>query len=166
MVDENGTNWFNNSVAATIANYQYCVNNPQGFNTFASDQWGITACDTPTGYSGELGTLPAVHGFNNDGTVACCGAIGSLPFAPDLVLPVFRNYATMLDGALVGDYGFVDAFNFDGSKVWYARNVIGIDKGITVLMIENYRSDIVWNTFMEIDYIKDAIVKLGFTQVQ
>jgi len=168
IVDENGTNWFDNSVKATIANYKYCVANPQGFNTFAKDQWGTTACDTPSGYSGLIGAYPSGNGnekkFTNDGTIACCGAIGSLPFAPDLVMPVFRNYATLLDGALVGDYGFKDAFNFDGQKPWIANSVIGIDKGITVLMIENYRSEIIWKTFMQIDYIQTALEVLGFTK--
>lgn len=169
MVDENGTNWFQNSIDATIANYNYCVKNPENFFTFANDQWGLTACDTPTGYSGLIGALPCGKGtgdkrFTNDGTVACCGAIGSLPFTPDLVIPVFKNYATLLDGDLVGDYGFLDAFNFESSKPWVAKSVIGIDKGITVLMIENYRSEVIWKTFMEIDYIKNAIEVLGFTK--
>ena len=166
MVDENGTNWFDNSVEATIANYDYCVKNPENFNTFMKDQWGVTASDTPSGYSGLLGTYPAGTGmqknFKNDGTIACCGAIGSLPFAPDLVMPVFKNYATLLEGDLVGVYGFKDAFNFDGQKAWIANSVIGIDKGITVLMIENYRSEIIWKTFMQIDYISTAIEVLGF----
>lgn len=169
MVDENGTNWFDNSVKATIANYNYCVNNPDNFNTFMKDQWGITACDTPSGYSGLLGAYPSGNGsqkmFTNDGTIACCGAIGSLPFAPDLVMPVFKNYATLLDGDLVGVYGFKDAFNFDGQKAWVAGSVIGIDKGITVLMIENYRSEIIWKTFMQIDYVSTALEVLGFRGV-
>ncbi|MBO4623085.1 MAG: hypothetical protein J5691_04260 [Bacilli bacterium] len=169
MVDENGTNWFDNSVEATLANYEYCVTNPENFNTFAKDQWGVTASDVPGGYSGLLGTYPAGTGmqknFKNDGTIACCGAIGSLPFAPDQVMPVFKNYATLLDGDLIGVYGFKDAFNFDGQKVWIAGSVIGIDKGITVLMIENYRSEIIWDTFMQIDYIQNAIDILGFTRL-
>ena len=168
MVDENGVNWFDNSVNATIANYNYCVNNPEGFNTYAKDQWGLTACDTPTGYSGLLGSLPSGSGyekkFNNDGTVCCAGAIGSIVFAPDLVLPVFRNYATLLNGSLVCDYGFVDAFNFDGRRLWVATDVIGIDKGITLLMIENYRSELIWKHFMKLDFMEKAIEVLGFTQ--
>ena len=80
-------------------------------------------------------------------------------------MPVFRNYSTLLDGDLIGEYGFKDAFNFDGSKAWVANSVIGIDKGITVLMIENYRSEIIWKTFMQIDYIQTALEVLGFSHV-
>ena len=170
MLDKNNVNWFDNSVAATYANYNYCVDNPENFITYAKDQWGITACDTPTGYSGLLGTLPSGTGytkmFTNDGTVCCAGAIGSLVFAPEIVMPVFRNYATLLNGSLVGDYGFKDAFNFDGSRVWVANSVIGIDKGITVMMIENYRSELIWKYFMKLDFMERAINVLEFTKVE
>lgn len=165
MADDKGVNWFDNSVKATLANYQYCVDNPEKFVGFNEEQWGITACDTPTGYSGLLGTSPSGSGgktFKNDGTVAPCGAIGSIVFAPDKVLKCIRNYATLLDGALIGDYGFYDAFNFEDRKPWIARSVIGIDKGITVLMIENYRSELIWNTFMKLEFMDRAIERLGF----
>lgn len=165
MTDDKGVNWFNNSVKATLADYQYCVDNPKGFVGFGEEQWGITACDTPTGYSGLLGTPPAGNNgttIKNDGTVAPCGAIGSIVFAPDKVLPCIMNYATMFDGALIGDYGFYDAFNFEDRKPWIARSVIGIDKGITVLMIENYRSELIWDTFMKLEFMDRAIERLGF----
>lgn len=168
IVDDKGTDWFDNSVQATYANYEYCKRNPEGFRTFNEEQWGITACDTPKGYSGLLGTLPSGMGtdkkFNNDGTVAPAGAIGSIVFAPKEVLKAINNYATMMDGDLIGDYGFYDAFNFEDNKPWIAKSVIGIDKGITVLMIENYRSEIIWKTFMELDFMDRAIEVLGFTK--
>ena len=167
MVDDKGVNWFDNSVKATLADYQYCVDNPKGFVGFNEEQWGITACDTPTGYSGLLGTPPAGSGgstIKNDGTVSPCGAIGSIVFAPEKVLPCIMNYATMFDGALIGDYGFLDAFNFEDKKPWIARSVIGIDKGITVLMIENYRSELIWDTFMKLEFMDRAIERLGFVK--
>ena len=168
LTDDKGTNWFDNSVNATLAAYEYCQDNTDKFRTFAVDQWGVTACDTPTGYSGLLGAMPSGTGmdmkFTNDGTIAPCGAIGSIVFAPDKVIPCINNYATLMDGDLVGVYGFYDAFNFEDNKPWIARNVIGIDKGITVLMIENYRSEIVWNTFMKLDFMDVAIERLGFTK--
>ena len=97
------------------------------------------------------------------GTIAPCGAIGSIVFVPEKVLPAVKYYATLLDGKLIGDYGFKDAFNFENG-IWIASNVIGIDKGITVLMIENYRSEIIWKTFMNLDIIKNAISVLQFTK--
>lgn len=169
MTDEDGVNWFDNSVKASLANYNYCVENPEGFNTYMKDQWGVTACDTPKGYSGLLGTLPSGTGmsqmFTNDGTIAPCGAIGSIVFVPDLVLPCFRNYSTLLDGSLIGVYGYKDAFNFDGTRPWIASSTIGIDKGISILMIENYRSELIWEYFMKCDFMDTAIERLGFTKV-
>ena len=166
IVDANGVDWFENSVQATIANFNYCVDMSSKFKTFSKKSWGLTACDTPTGYSGKLGTLPSGNNsiqFSNDGTVAPCGAIGSICFCPDLVMPAVKYYATLLDGQLIGDYGFKDAFNFE-NNIWIAGSVIGIDKGITVLMIENYRSEIIWKTFMKLDLMNRAIDVLGFTQ--
>ena len=166
IVDDKGINWYDNSVQATIANYNYCVDQTKRFVTFSKKAWGVTACDTPSGYSGLLGALPSGNNsitFKNDGTIAPCGAIGSICFYPEKVIPAIINYATMLDGRLIGDYGFKDAFNFENG-IWIASSVIGIDKGITVLMIENYRSEIIWKTFMKLDLMDTAIRVLGFTK--
>ena len=167
MVDADGVNWYENSVQATIANYNYCVDQSNKFITFSNKAWGLTACDTPTGYSGLLGSLPSGNNsqtFKNDGTIAPCGAIGSICFYPEKVMPTIVNYATMLNGQLIGDYGFKDAFNFENG-IWIASSVIGIDKGITVLMIENYRSEIIWKTFMKLDIMDRAIDVLEFTKI-
>ncbi len=82
--DDKGTNWYENSVNATYANYEYCLANKSKYQTYAADQWGITACDTPNGYKGRVGAYPAGTGMvntftENDGTIPPCGAIGSLP---------------------------------------------------------------------------------------
>ena len=76
-----------------------------------------------------------------------------------------ENYATYEN--LWSKYGFVDAYNLGpvGStqEAWYASDVIGIDKGISALMIENYMSEMIWNIFMDIDYVQDGLNNLGFT---
>jgi len=166
ILDPNGIDWFQNSVDATIANYNYCIDKSSTFMTYGPKAWGLTACDTPTGYSGLLGSLPNGNNLinvKNDGTVAPCGALGSIVFWPEKVLPTLVNYYTMLNGQLVGDYGLFDAFNFE-NRVWVASSVIGIDKGITVLMIENYRSGLIWDLFMNLDLMDRAIEVLQFTQ--
>ena len=167
IVDGSGVNWFENSVKATKAARQYCIDNPEGFLAFHEDSWGLTACDTPTGYKGKLGNPPS--GYNddaheNDGTVALAGSIGSFPFLPEEVESSIEYYYTLLDGKLVGKYGLYDAYNLEKNRKWVASDVIGIDKGISLLMIENYRSEIVWKYFMQSDYIKTAIDVLGFVE--
>ena len=180
IVDADGINWYDNSVKATYASYQYCVDhkyNPEtntGYKTFSETSWGLTACDGPNGYSGLYGTPPS--GTDNtahrtDGTVALCGAIGSIAFAPELVVPTIDYYYTALDGYLFDHegYGFLDSYNLDDPAYkngWIANDVIGIDKGISLLMIENYRTEFVWEVFMDCDFMKTAIEVLEFTEKQ
>ena len=165
MVDGNNTDWYQNSVKATIAARQYCIDNKEGFLAFHEDSWGLTACDTPNGYKGKLGNAPSGYSndaHENDGTVALAGSVGSFPFLPKEVESSIAYYYTVLDGKLVGKYGLYDAYNLENNKVWVANDVIGIDKGISLLMIENYRSEIVWKYFMQNEYIQNAITVLGF----
>jgi len=63
---------------------------------------------------------------------------------------------------LWGVYGFWDAYNLDVEPAWYAEHVIGIDKGITLLMLENYRSGLVWDLYMKNKYVKRGIDMLGW----
>lgn len=177
LVDADGVNWYDNSVSASIANYQYSIDNPEQFNTFSELAWGMTACNGPYGYSGDYGAAPNGTGFSanqtNDGTIACSGAIGSIVFTPDLVLPAFENYTTMLDGQLVGQYGLYDSFNLEGDKTnvdgydaYISKTYIGIDKGITILMIENYRSELIWELFSSLDFMDKAIEVLEFVRTE
>lgn len=164
--DKLGMDWYENSVKASRANYNYCVDNPDGFVGFGQNGWGLTACDSPSGYSGYFGAVP--NGYDNkqiknDGTIPPCGALGSLVFVPDLVIPTMNYYSKIPN--LIGDYGFKDAFNLEGDNIWIDSSVIGIDKGIGLLMIENYRSDLIWNLFMENQITKKALNVLEFSQV-
>ena len=167
MVDANGVNWYENSVQATYASYQYCVDNKDRFKTFSETSWGLTACDGPNGYEGKYGAAPSGHystSHYTDGTVALCGAIGSICFAPELVVPTIDYYYTALDGQLFGGYGFYDSYNLENGT-WIAKDVIGIDKGISLLMIENYQSEFVWEVFMDCEFMDTAIDVLGFKKV-
>ena len=164
MVDEKGVNWFDNSINATLASHAYAQDMSKDYKTL-KDGWGLTACDGPDGYSGLYGSAPSGSGSSAhlcDGTVPPCGAIGSIAFTPTLVMETMDRYYEMLDGKLVGKYGFVDAFNLENKQRWIAEDVIGIDKGVSLLMIENYRSGLVWELFMDCDYIETAIGVLGF----
>ena len=170
IVDEHGINWYDNSVQATYAHQQFCIDNQDRYATFGEFSWGLTACDGPDGYSGLYGAPPSGNLSNDaytvDGTVALCGAIGSLPFAPDIVLPTMDYYYNTLDGKLFGGYGFVDSYNLENNRTWIAKDVIGIDKGISLLMIENYRSELVWQVFMDCEFMDRAIKNLGFTETK
>jgi hypothetical protein len=159
LTDGRGVNWFENSVRASLASYNYCKDNADRFAGFAIG-WGVTACDGPGGYDGLLGTPPS--GNNDtahrvDGTLAPAGALGSIVFLPDRAIEALEAYYELPE--LVGRYGLKDSFNLDLD--WFASDYIGIDKGITLLMISNYRNDLVWNILMESEYIIDGLDRLG-----
>lgn len=147
--DARGIDWFENSIKATLANRRYCINHHHQFKTYHANSWGLTACETPCGYSGAPGTAPSKvdNSKINDGTVAPCGAVGSVAFTPKESIEAMEFYAT--DPKLWCEYGFIDAYNLDVEPAWYSDRVIGIDKGIGLLMIENLRSGLIWETMMK-----------------
>ena len=161
--DKNEINWFENSIKATKANRQYCIDNSDKFKTFGENSWGLTACVGPNGYSGGYGTMPALANLEkeNDGTVTPSGAAGSIVFTPELSIKALENYYNNYP-KLWGKYGFKDAYNLDMLKPWYSKECIGIDKGISMIMIENYFSGLIWKYFMKNKYVIEGLNKLEF----
>lgn len=169
--DESGIDWFENSVNATKAAIYYAETMQDKYKTYSTLSWGFTACDGPNGYTGAYGIKPCSGGNLCDGTVPPCGAIGSLVFLPDEVIATMKNYKS--NEKLWSKYGFIDAYNLGvaegytdstiniGSSGWYASDVIGIDKGISALMIENYISGMIWNITNNISYYQDGLNKLN-----
>lgn len=161
MKDDNEIDWFENSVKATLANREYCINNSNNFKTFGENSWGLTACTGPNGYSGGYGAKPSLADVDkeNDGTVTPCGPAGSIVFTPKLSIQALEYFYNSFP-KLWGKYGFIDAYNLE-NKEWYSKEVIGIDKGISMLMIENYLSESVWKYFMKNDFVKNGLEILG-----
>lgn len=155
--DKLGVDWFDNSVKASLANRQYCIDNPNNLKSFHKNAWGMTACETPHGYDGSQGTLPSHNKHTADGTVPPCGAIGSIVFTPEEAIDAMNYYYDTFKDKLWGKYGFNDAYNLDVTPEWFCENVIGIDKGISLLMIENYRSGLIWKLTMQNKYIQKAM---------
>lgn len=152
-----GITYFENSRRATLAQRAYCAANPLHRVGYSDTLWGITACDGPTGYAAR-GAPPAQ---NDDGTIAPTAFLGSLPFAPDAVLPTFESVDRNLGQYLWVPYGYRDAFNLTAG--WWDTDVIGIDEGPIVLMIENYRTESVWNRFMQNADVLTGLTRAGFT---
>lgn len=161
--DREGVNWHENSIHATIANRQYAISQSVNFRTFGENAWGMTASDGPRGYDGYFGAKPS--GFSNDahrndGTIPPAGAIGSIVFLPDEVKEAMRYFAS-IEG-LTGDYGFQDSFNFEDDDPWIAPDVIGINKGISLVMLRNYKDAFIWELFMSIPYVQEGLERLEF----
>ncbi len=147
-------NYFENSVTATRAHKAFCLSHPEWFN---EDYWGVSASDSENGYV-EWGGPPAIGPL--DGTVAPCAAGGSLAFVPSDCLDVLRAMRAKWGQRAWGRYGFVDAFH--PAANWYDPDVLGIDHGISVLMAENLRTGLVWNTFMSNPECARAMQLVGF----
>jgi len=166
-LDREGVDWWKNSVAASESNHRFCVEQGEKFKGLGPFSWGLTACDGPWGYNGRYGAAPSGL-YNNehvvDGTVPPCGAAGSIVFVPQKSLSALQYYYEQYPN-LWGKYGFMDAFNIDVSPNWFSRDVIGINKGITLLMIENYRTGLVWRYFMKNRYVQRGLKKVGVVEI-
>ena len=101
--------------------------------------------------------------MENDGTVTPCGAIGSIVFTPNESIKAMEDYYNNFP-KLWGKYGFKDGFNLEGNKPWFSKEYIGIDKGIELLMLENYLNSTIWKYFMKNKYVKDGMDKLNITE--
>jgi len=126
-------------VVATRAHKAFCLSMP---NWYSQNYWGITASDSVRGYTVWGGPPSRVM---IDGTIVPCATAGSLAFLPADCLAVLRSLRATYPKAW-GRYGFVDAFHPVAN--WYNPDVLGIDLGIGVVMAENLRSELIWETFM------------------
>jgi hypothetical protein len=161
--DKDGVDWFDNSRKATLAQHQYALDNPKQFKTLSGNSWGLTACQGPTGYR-AYGAPPFEEGTvdQGDGTVAPSAALGAIVFTPTESLSAFRNFMTF--PGLWGRYGLKDSYNLDMTPPFYADRVIGIDKGITLVMIENFQTQLIWKLFMKNEHIQNAWRALRFSR--
>ena len=159
-----GIDYFENSRRATYAQRAYCIANPGGFQGYGANLWGLTASDDP-----PPAPLYIAHGAppaeNDNGTITPTAAISSIPFAPEIVIPVIENLWNNYKSVLWGPYGFRDAFNLAVNPDWYATDVLGIDQGPIAIMIENYRTNRVWNRFMQNPEVIAGLQLAGFNAV-
>lgn len=146
--------FFQNSVAATLANRAFCLHFAKAFPKSYSDKiWGVTASDSPRGYVvwGEPSDFAVI-----DGTVVPCAPGGSLIFAPAVCLQALEAMRDKFGSKVYSRYGFTDAFN--PTEGWYDQDVIGIDTGITLLSAENLLDGGVWKLFMHNNNIQRAML--------
>jgi len=159
--DRRLADFFLNSVEATRAHRAFCESLSREFPGYSADVWGITASDSVHGYV-EWGGPP--HDPRIDGTVVPCAAGGSLMFTPDICLAALRVMQERFGDQVYGRYGFTDAFRPNGGPklAWIDSDVIGINLGITLLSIENLRSENVWRWFMSNPEPRLALEQVGF----
>ncbi|MEO7998118.1 MAG: glucoamylase family protein, partial [Gemmatimonadaceae bacterium] len=174
---EHDLDYFENSRRATVVQQQYAVRNPQRWAGYGADCWGITACNGPGDIVLRLGDVAreffgylarGVPDGPDDGTVAPWGVIASLPFAPEIVLPTMTQLWRRRNDASLR-YGLRTTYNpsfpsRDGSPDgWVSPYHCGLNQGPIVLMIENYRSGLIWNLLRANSHIVAGLRAAGFT---
>ncbi|MUP44329.1 beta-glucosidase [Gramella sp. BOM4] len=153
-------NYWDLNVNHSLINYEYCQENPKNFETYGPNSWGLTASYTRK-EDGGIGYT--AHSPDNDkGVVSPTAAISSIPYTPEHSMDAMRYFFTDLNDLLWGPAGFYDAYSLEGEK-WVAPQYLAIDQGPMVVMIENYRSGLIWDLFMQAPEVQNGLKKLGFT---
>lgn len=142
----------------TLINYNYCKANPKQWYGYSDSVWGLTASNIKNGYNASSPT-------NDLGYIAPTAAISSLPYTPNESMAALKFYYYVLGDKLFKEYGFTDAFTLDVLKngAWFDDAFLAIDQGPIIVMIENYRTGLLWNLFMSAPEVKAGLAKLGFT---
>ena len=152
LADAHADYWRQN-VAQVMINRAHCIANPGGFKGYGPDCWGLTASDDPDGYD--------AHAPNHDnGTISPTAALSSFPYAPDAAMLALRHFLSAHGDRIWGRFGFTDAFN--ESRDWWADTYLAIDQGPIVVMMENYRSGLLWKLFMAAPEVRTGLRRLGF----
>ncbi len=149
--------YFENSRRATLANRAYCIANPGNHPNYGPDEWGLTASDDPFGYRAH-GAPPAQ---SDNGTITPTAAGGSIAFAPDESRQALRHFYQRYRPRLWGEYGLLDAYNI--RQNWFGDDFLGIDQGPFVIMIENLRTERIWDAFMQNEDVQRGLSRAGFT---
>jgi len=156
-LDDGGINYFQNSVKATEINRAYSLSFRNQHRGYSEASWGLSASLGPGGYK-AYGSKPG-EGLH-DGTIAPYAAIGSIVFSPEDSIAAIRHFYENHKDQLYGPYGFKAAFNLD--KHWWADQYLGIDQGISFLMLENFLNNgEVWKRFMKLEAIQNWIALTG-----
>lgn len=154
LKDRYGDYWQEN-VNHTLINRAYCIRNPKGYKGYGADCWGMTSSYSVKGYSGH-----APVEDRDEGVISPTAALSSMPYAPEYVMEVMRHFYTDLGDKLFGEYGFYDAFSETAD--WFPQRYLAIDQGPVPVMIENYRTGLLWKLFMSHPDVQAGLKKLDF----
>jgi hypothetical protein len=148
-------NYWNENVNHSLINYKWCVNNPKGYKGYGPNNWGLTASYSTIGYSAHAPTKQ-----NDIGVISPTAALSSFPYTPRESMAAMKNWYQNKKDKIWGPFGFYDAFS--DTDNWYLPRYLAIDQGPIVVMMENYRSGLLWKLFMSCPEIKIGLKKLGF----
>lgn len=151
LSDQYASSYWTQNQNHSMINYKYCVRNPLLFAGYSENCWGLTASDNHQGYN--------AHSPTNDlGVITPTAALSSFPYTPEESMRALKFFYYTMGDKLWGDYGFYDAFN--PTENWYASSYLAIDQGPIIIMIENYRTGLLWNLFMSAPEVQAGLTKL------
>lgn len=168
--------YWQNNVAQTMINRAHCIENELVYKGYGENCWGLTSSYSVVGaadyFNGLIADKPVSDSISNKvsyaghrpgfdlGIISPTAALSSIPYAPDEAITVMRHFYEDLGDKLMGKYGFYDAFSEEYD--WWPKKYLAIDQGPIIVMIENYRSGLLWNLFMKNEDIQNGLNKLGF----
>lgn len=138
-----------------LINYQWCVDNPKKFKGYGKDNWGLTASYSVDGYAAH-----APDSASDLGVISPTAALSSFPYTPEQSMAAMKHWYKDLKDKIWGQYGFYDAFSETAN--WFPPHYLAIDQGPAVVMMENYRTGLLWKLFMSCPEVKAGLTKLGF----
>ena len=153
-LSESGVNFKTQNTNHTLINYEYCKANPLNHYGYSDSVWGLTASDIENGYT-------ASSPSNDVSVIAPTAALSSFPYTPQQSMAALKFYYYVLGDKLWKEYGFVDAFSLKNN--WFASSFLAIDQGPIVIMIENHRTQLIWNLLTSNQKVKAGMLSLGFT---
>jgi hypothetical protein len=153
LKDDHGIDYALQTKNHTLINRAYCIENPNHFKGYGENCWGLTAGDS---YKGYVAHCPEV----DKSVIQPTAALSSFPYTPEFSMQALRHFYYDLGDKIWSAYGFVDGFS--ETKNWYAKSHLAIDQGPIIVMIENYRTGLLWKLLMSCDEIKNGLKKLGF----
>lgn len=148
-------NYWDDNKNLTLINRQWCIENPKKYKGYGENCWGLTASYSVKGYSAHA------PGTENDlGVISPTAALSSFPYTPEYSMQAMKHFYYDLGDKIWGKYGFYDAFS--EQENWYPTQYLAIDQGPAIVMIENYRSGLLWKLFMQAPEIQNGLKLLGF----
>ncbi len=149
--------YWKENVTQSLINYQWCVDNPKNYKGYGANSWGLTSSYSVKFYAGHAPSME-----NDLGVISPTAALSSFPYTPQQSMAAMKHWSAdwRMKDKVFGPYGFYDAFSEQDNwfKPWY----LAIDQGPAVVMMENYRTGLLWKLFMSCPEVKTGLKKLGF----
>lgn len=149
------TDYFENNRNLARINLDYCIRNPQKFVGYGQNAWGITASDDQREYGAH-----APDARDDNGTLTPTGALASFPYTPEASMAALKHFYRDLGPSLWDIYGPRDAYNAGAN--WYSPIYMGLNQAPITVMVENYRTGLIWKLFMSNPEMKPMLKKIGF----